>query len=100
MWFCAGLLFGLLGLIAAAGLPDRHQIVYLRHLAEAQGYRNKGYLGRNEAGKLRGLGVTKRMQLPNGCQMSLWQAQCGGGLEHRLHRLSLLLINATRQVRR
>ena len=34
----AGLLFGPLGLLAVAGLPDRHQIVYLRYLAEAQGY--------------------------------------------------------------
>ena len=41
MWFFAGLLFGLLGLIAAVGLPDRHQIVFLRHLAEAQGYKNR-----------------------------------------------------------
>ena len=31
----AGLIFGWLGLIAAAGLPDRHQIVYLRYLAES-----------------------------------------------------------------
>lgn len=37
-WFAAGLLFGPLGLIATAGLPDRHQIVYLRFLAESQGY--------------------------------------------------------------
>ena len=37
-WFLAGLLFGPLGLIAAAGLTDRHQIVYLRYLAENQGY--------------------------------------------------------------
>ena len=37
-WLLAGLLFGPLGLIAAAGLPDRHQIVYLRYLAESQGY--------------------------------------------------------------
>ena len=28
----AGLLFGPLGLLAVAGLPDRHQIVYLRYL--------------------------------------------------------------------
>ena len=34
----AGLLFGPLALLAVAGLPDRHQIVYLRYLAEAQGY--------------------------------------------------------------
>ena len=40
-WFVAGLLFGLLGLIAAAGIPDRHQIVYLRHLAVAKGYRHR-----------------------------------------------------------
>lgn len=52
-WFFAGLLFGLLGLIASAGLPDRHQIVYLRHLAEAQGYRHRhGSSGQNiKAGK-------------------------------------------------
>ena len=37
-WFLAGLIFGPLGLIGAAGLADRHQIVYLRHLAETQGY--------------------------------------------------------------
>lgn len=40
-WFVAGLLFGLMGLIAAAGIPDRHQIVYLRHLAVAKGYRHR-----------------------------------------------------------
>ena len=37
-WLFAGLIFGPLGLIAAVGLADRHQIVYLRHLAESQGY--------------------------------------------------------------
>ena len=37
-WFLAGLFFGPLGLIAAAGLTDRHQIVYLRYLAESHGY--------------------------------------------------------------
>ena len=37
-WLMAGLLFGPLALLAVAGLPDRHQIVYLRYLAEAQGY--------------------------------------------------------------
>ena len=36
MWFVAGLLFGLLGLIAAAGLPDRHQIVFLRPRREQE----------------------------------------------------------------
>jgi len=46
-WFFAGLLLGPLGLIAAAGLPDRHQIVYLRHLAEAQGYEPKHKCGGN-----------------------------------------------------
>ena len=44
-WFFAGLLLGPLGLIAAAGLPDRHQIVYLRHLAESQGYEPKRKCG-------------------------------------------------------
>ena len=33
-WLLAGFLFGPLGLIAAVGMPDRHQIVYLRYLAE------------------------------------------------------------------
>ena len=33
-WAVAGFLFGPLGLIAAVGMPDRHQIVYLRYLAE------------------------------------------------------------------
>ena len=37
-WFWAGLIFGWLGLIAAAGQPDRRQIMYLRYLAESQGY--------------------------------------------------------------
>ena len=37
-WAVAGFLFGPLGLIAAVGMPDRHQIVYLRYLAEQQGY--------------------------------------------------------------
>lgn len=37
-WAVAGLLFGPLGLIAAVGIPDRHQIVYLRYLAEQKGY--------------------------------------------------------------
>ena len=37
-WLIAGLLFGPMGLIAAVGMPDRHQIVYLRYLAEQQGY--------------------------------------------------------------
>ena len=32
-WLLAGFLFGPLGLIAAVGMPDRHQIVYLRYLA-------------------------------------------------------------------
>ena len=31
-WAVAGFLFGPLGLIAAVGMPDRHQIVYLRYL--------------------------------------------------------------------
>ena len=44
-WFLAGLLLGPLGLIAAAGLADRHQIVYLRYLAEAQGYERKRNCG-------------------------------------------------------
>jgi len=37
-WFIAGLIFGPLGLIASVGLADRHQIVYLRYLAEHNGY--------------------------------------------------------------
>lgn len=37
-WFWAGLLFGPLGLIGAAGMPDRKSQVWLRFLAEAQGY--------------------------------------------------------------
>ena len=44
-WFIAGLLFGPLGLIAAVGLPDRHQIVYLRHLAESSGYKPRHRCG-------------------------------------------------------
>ena len=44
-WFVAGLVLGPLGLIAAAGLPDRHQIVYLRHLAESQGYQPRHACG-------------------------------------------------------
>ena len=46
-WFWAGLIFGWLGLIAAAGLPDRHQIVYLRYLAESQGYQPRHACGGN-----------------------------------------------------
>jgi hypothetical protein len=37
-WFVAGFLFGPLGLIAAAGMPDRRLRVYLRHLATEQGW--------------------------------------------------------------
>ena len=44
-WLLAGLLFGLLGLLAVAGLPDRHQIVYLRYLAESQGYQPRRKCG-------------------------------------------------------
>lgn len=33
-WFLAGLCLGPLGLLAAAGLTDRHQIVYLRFLGD------------------------------------------------------------------
>jgi len=44
-WLLAGLLFGPLGLIAAVGLPDRHQIVYLRYLAEHQGYQPRRACG-------------------------------------------------------
>ncbi|AII49205.1 hypothetical protein KR52_08620 [Synechococcus sp. KORDI-52] len=44
-WLLAGLLFGPLGLIAAVGLPDRHQIVYLRYLAEQQGYQPRHVCG-------------------------------------------------------
>lgn len=44
-WFVAGLIFGPLGLIAAAGLADRHQIVYLRYLAEHHGYQPRHSCG-------------------------------------------------------
>ena len=44
-WAVAGLLFGPLGLIAAVGMPDRHQIVYLRYLAEQQGYQPRHAFG-------------------------------------------------------
>ena len=44
-WAVAGLLFGPLGLIAAVGMPDRHQIVYLRFLAEQQGYQPRHACG-------------------------------------------------------
>ena len=44
-WLLAGLLFGPLGLLAVAGLPDRHQIVYLRYLAESQGYQPRRKCG-------------------------------------------------------
>lgn len=44
-WFVAGLCFGPLGLLAAAGLTDRHQIVYLRFLAESQGYQPRHVCG-------------------------------------------------------
>ena len=44
-WLLAGFLFGPLGLIAAVGMPDRHQIVYLRYLAEQQGYQPRHACG-------------------------------------------------------
>jgi len=44
-WTIAGFLFGPLGLIAAVGMPDRHQIVYLRYLAEQQGYQPRHACG-------------------------------------------------------
>ena len=44
-WALAGFLFGPLGLIAAVGMPDRHQIVYLRYLAEQQGYQPRHACG-------------------------------------------------------
>ena len=37
VWAATGLLFGPLGLIAAAGMPDLKQRRYLRHIAEASG---------------------------------------------------------------
>jgi hypothetical protein len=40
-WFLAGCLFGPLGLIAAAGLPDRRLRIYLRHLAAEQGWEER-----------------------------------------------------------
>ena len=46
----AGLLFGPLGLLAVAGLPDRHEIVYLRYLAEAQGYQPRHNCGGQAGG--------------------------------------------------
>ena len=49
-WLMAGLLFGPLGLLAVAGLPDRHQIVYLRYLAEAQGYQPRHNCGGQAGG--------------------------------------------------
>ena len=45
-WAVAGFLFGPLGLIAAAGMPDRHQILYIRYLAEQQGYQLRHAFGR------------------------------------------------------
>ncbi|OUT72413.1 MAG: hypothetical protein CBB79_06340 [Synechococcus sp. TMED19] len=47
-WFLAGLIFGPLGLIGAAGLADRHQIVYLRYLAEHAGYQPRHACGGNQ----------------------------------------------------
>ena len=47
-WLLAGLLFGPLGLIAAAGLPDRHSIVYLRYMAEHNGYQPRHACGGNK----------------------------------------------------
>ena len=44
-WAVGGFLFGPLGLIAAVGMPDRHQIVYLRYLAEQQGYQPRHACG-------------------------------------------------------
>ena len=44
-WAVAGFLFGPLGLIAAVGMPDRHQIVYLRYVAEQQGYQPRHACG-------------------------------------------------------
>ena len=44
-WAVVGLLLGPLGLIAAVGMPDRHQIVYLRYLAEQQGYQPRHAFG-------------------------------------------------------
>jgi len=37
-WFLAGFLFGPLGLLAAAGMPDRRSQKYLRYLAMQQGW--------------------------------------------------------------
>ena len=41
-WFFGGLLFGPIGLIAAAGLSDRKLRRYQRFQAEALGYKEKG----------------------------------------------------------
>lgn len=40
-WFVVGLLFGPLGLLAAAGMPDRMMRQYLRAIVEAQGIETK-----------------------------------------------------------
>jgi hypothetical protein len=40
-WWFAGLLFGPLGLIGAAGLPDRKLRSYLHHIAKGQGWQDE-----------------------------------------------------------
>ena len=39
-WWLAGFFFGPLGLLAAAGLPDRRLRIYLRHLATDKGWKD------------------------------------------------------------
>jgi len=50
MWFLAGFLFGPLGLVAAAGLPDQRLRVYLRHLASEKGWQDDASTMRDYSG--------------------------------------------------
>ena len=38
LWALGGFLFGPIALIAAAGMPDRRQRMFIRFMAEAQGW--------------------------------------------------------------
>ncbi len=40
LWALGGFLFGPIALIAAAGMPDRRQRAFMRHLAEANGWQD------------------------------------------------------------